>query len=70
MRELSIEFKLEAYLVSLLVAVVLPLLAMIAPVANSLSVQLRDALDVFRDKVSELTVVFSKIEDIYGLSLG
>lgn len=51
-RELVFEFKLQAYLIAVFVAWVLPLLSMIVPVFNSLAIELRDALDLFRDKHS------------------
>lgn len=68
-RELVFEFKLEAYLIAVLVAWVLPLLSMIVPVINSLGVELRDALDLFRDKHSQLTVQFTRLESMYGLNV-
>ena len=56
MREVIMDFKMEAYLVGVLVAVLLPVIAMVAPVVNSLSIQLRDALDIFRSKTSSISV--------------
>jgi hypothetical protein len=69
MRTIELEFKMEAYLVGIFVSWVLPLMAMIAPVYNSLTVSLRDALDVFRPKTTSMTVAFSKLEDMYGLNV-
>ena len=68
-RELILNMTPESVLVGLFVAIVLPLIAMISPTINSLSIQLRDALDIFRSKVETLTVAFTRLQNMYGISV-
>jgi predicted lysophospholipase L1 biosynthesis ABC-type transport system permease subunit len=55
------EFGNTSVWIGLLVAIVLPVLAFIRPVMQSLTIQLRDSLDIFRVKVETFEVVFTKI---------
>ena len=53
----------------LFVSYFLPLVSMISPVINGLAVQLRDALDVFRKKAQTTDIQFTKLQNMYGLSV-
>ena len=66
--ELVLEFNEATLWVGICSATVLPFLAILGPIHESLAVQLRDALDIHRQKASVLTVQFKKLEDQYGLS--
>jgi len=65
---LDLEFSIEAVCVGLLCAFLLPGLSMIQPLYKNAQVELRDALDVYRRKANEVTVQFTKLENMYGLS--
>lgn len=67
--QIILNFTTESTLVGLGTAVVLPILAMILPIINGLSIQLRDALDIFRNKIETVTVAFTRLESMYGLSI-
>jgi len=66
--KLDLEFSIEAVCVGLLCAFLLPGLSMIQPLYQNAQVELRDALDVYRRKANEVTVQFTKLENMYGLS--
>lgn len=63
-----LDYHWETNFIGILVAFVMPLLAIIHPIYHSLRLQLRDSLDVFRQKVDVVTVTMTKIEDELGLS--
>jgi ABC-type lipoprotein release transport system permease subunit len=57
------KFGLSSVWVGLAVAILLPIVSLIRPMMQSLTIQLRDSLDIFRNKVETFTVVFTKIQD-------
>jgi hypothetical protein len=61
MRDIILDFNYLPLLVGLFVAYALPIISMIKPVINGISVELRDALDVFRKKTEVLDVQFTKL---------
>lgn len=66
---MHLEVSYKAYLVGIGCALLLPCLAFIAPINDTLQVQLRDALDLFRQKVSNISVQFTRLEETYGLNI-
>jgi len=66
--DLVLDFNELTLWVGICSATVLPFLAILGPIHQSLSIELRDALDIHRQKASALTVEFKKLEDHYGLS--
>ena len=68
-RDIILDYGWTPYVMGIFVAYCLPLISMISPVINGLSVQLRDALDVFRKKVETMDIQFKKLQNMYGLSV-
>jgi ABC-type antimicrobial peptide transport system permease subunit len=60
-RQIILDFNFMPVLIGLLVAYALPIISMIKPVINSLAMELRDALDIFRKKSSTVDVQFTKL---------
>jgi hypothetical protein len=55
--------------IGILAAFTLSCISMVFPIINSISLELRDALDIFRTKIDTVSVSFTKIQSQYGLSL-
>lgn len=68
-RPIILDFGLLPVFVGICVAYALPIVSMIKPVINGLAVELRDALDVFRKKTEMVDIQFTKLQDLYGLSV-
>lgn len=65
----SLPFTIGAVLVGLCAAVVLPVMATLSPLAKTVNMELRDALNTFRRKTDDLTVRIKTLENHYGLSI-
>ena len=52
-----------------MVAIALPVTATFKPLAKTISMELRDALNVFRRKKEDLDVKIQTLESHYGLSI-
>ena len=66
--DLMLDFTSNTVLVGMFIGVMFPLMAIVGPIYQSVSVELRDSLDITRVKASALTVQFKKLENEYGLS--
>ena len=66
---LELEFDFNAMMAGILCALLLPLVSMIEPLFKASKEELRDALDVYRRKADDVSVQFTKLESMYGLSV-
>lgn len=66
---MELEFDTNAIIVGILCALLLPLVSMIEPLYKASRQELRDALDVYRRKADDVSVQFTKLESMYGLSM-
>jgi len=67
--DIILDFNTGAIVIGIFVALVLPFCAMAEPILQETSIELRDALDVFRNKVQTLKVIFNNLQSNYGLSV-
>jgi len=56
MVEVIIDYTPEALLLGIGMAIFIPFVSMISPVFNEISIQLRDALDVFSHKATAIQI--------------
>ena len=66
---LDLQFNSAAIMVGLLCSLVLPAVSMVGPLVKASKEELRDALDIYRRKPNDMTVQFTKLESLYGLSV-
>ena len=67
--EIHLDISFYVYLMGLVFAVLLALTSMAQPIYNNLQAELRDNLNVFRNKAATIQVFFSKLSDKWGLSI-
>lgn len=67
--KLDLSFTSDAILVGLACALLLPMVSMIQPLQMATSIELRDALDTYRRKSNDVSVQFTRLQDMYGLSM-
>ena len=67
--KLHMDFSATAILNGICIAFFLTALALIVPISDNLQIQLRDALDIFRHQISNVSVQFTKLEDQLGLNI-
>ena len=60
--ELELSFSTKAWMVSLFIAIVLPLISLIKPIYHQSKISLAEGLSIFRVKTSSITVSMQKLE--------